>query len=260
VSDQEKSFTDWGKQALSKSENGKRIIISEQVDTLRSRGFTAEETLDILVSKDFDNMSLIEEVVDKKFGKTSSTNKKSIKKAFVCPTSYSEIKNNIAEQLNKLGPVNFVNKLARSENPIMPVNDKAYNSYLRLASDAFKNNDSSDRLNNELKKWFEEAIYVSICAAKSNKNEIRIASKNNNYVASNGKHDYEVNLKNGTCTCPKFTKSHYGDFGLACEHIVAASEKASPHQWLLKAVKASDSSAEISEQLFMFDSRVVMRS
>jgi len=51
VSDQEKSFTDLGRNVLSKSESGKRIIISEQVDKLQSRGFTAEEAFDILCIK-----------------------------------------------------------------------------------------------------------------------------------------------------------------------------------------------------------------
>ena len=260
MSEQEKSFTDLGKQVLSKSENGKRIIISEQVDKLQSRGFTAEESFDILASKDFENLSLIENVINDKFGKTASKKDRLTKEAYVCPSSYNEIKNNVKDQLVKLGPINFVNKLARSENPIMPVNDKSYNSYLRLATSAIKDTESMNQLHSELKKWFEEAIYVSVCAAKT-KNEIRVASVDGNYVATNGRYNYDVNLENGTCNCNKFTKSHYGDFGLACEHIVAAASKVSPHQRLIKAMKESNEDSVLDDnQLFTFDLRTVMRS
>jgi hypothetical protein len=262
VSEQEKSFTDLGKKALSRSENGKRIIISEQVDKLQGRGFTAEEAFDILASNDFDNLFLIESVIDEKFNRTSSTSFKNVKEAFVCPSSYNEIKSNVEDQLKKLGPNNFINKLSRSESPIMPINDKAYNSYLRIASAAYKNESLMPALHTELKKWFEEAMYVSVCAAKSSKNEIRVASVNNNFIASSGSKEFDVNLENGSCTCVKFAKSHYGDFGLACEHIVAASNKVSPHQRLLKAVKEASNNEQFEDenQLFTFDLRTVMRS
>lgn len=255
---EQKTFTDLGKQVLSKSENGKRIIISEQVDKLQKKGFAAEEVLDILASNDVNNLNLIESVVNEKFGKFSSNKAQSVRESYVCPTSFSEVKNTLEDKLFELGPLNFINKLARSESPIMPVNDKSYNSYLRLATAAVSDN-NTNLLFPELKKWFEEAMYLAVCAAKSNKNEIRVASNNSNYSATVNNRTYDVNLKQGTCNCPKFTKSNYGDFGLACEHIVAASEKASPHQRLLKAVKEA-SKNEIEEQFEVFDIRAIFRS
>ena len=262
VSEQEKSFTELGRNVLSKSENGKRIIISEQVDNLQSRGFTAEEAFDILASNDFANLSTIESIIGEKFGKIASNRTKNVKEAYICPTSYAEIKENVKDQLIKLGPINFINKLSRSEKPLMPVNDKSYNSYLRLASAAHKDPNTINQLHTELKKWFEEAMYVSVCAAKFNKNEIRVASVNGNFVATSGAKSYDVNLESGSCNCSKFTSSHYGDFGLACEHIIAASNKVSPHQRLLKAVRESSDNEQLEEdnQLFNFDLRTVMRS
>jgi len=262
VTEQEKSFTDLGRNVLSKSENGKRIIISEQVDKLQSRGFTAEEAFDILASNDFANLSIIESVIDQKFGRVASNRTKNVKEAFICPTSYSEIKENVKDQLFKLGPVNFINKLSRSEKPLMPVNDKSYNSYLRLASAAHKDPNTINQLHSELKKWFEEAMYVSVCAAKFNKNEIRVASVNENFVATSGNKSYDVNLEIGTCNCQKFTSSHYGDFGLACEHVVAAADKVSPHQRLLKAVReAKVQDSNTTKNSFSFqDLRTVVRS
>ena len=262
MSEQEKSFTELGRNVLSKSENGKRIIISEQVDNLQSRGFTAEEAFDILASNDFANLSTIESVIGEKFGKIASNRTKNVKEAYICPTSYAEIKENVKDQLIKLGPINFINKLSRSEKPLMPVNDKSYNSYLRLASAAHKDPNTINQLHTELKKWFEEAMYMSVCAAKFNKNEIRVASVNGNFVATSGAKSYDVNLESGSCNCSKFTSSHYGDFGLACEHIIAASNKVSPHQRLLKAVRESSDNEQLEEdnQLFNFDLRTVMRS
>lgn len=262
MSEQEKSFTDLGRNVLSKSENGKRIIISEQVDKLQSRGFTAEEAFDILASNDFANLPIIESVIGEKFGKVASNRTKNVREAYVCPTSYAEIKENVKDQLLQLGPINFINKLSRSEKPLMPVNDKSYNSYLRLATAAHKDPNTINQLHTELKKWFEEAMYVSVCAAKFNKNEIRVASVNGNFVATSGTKSYDVNLESGSCNCPKFTSSHYGDFGLACEHIIAASNKVSPHQRLLKAVREASDNEQLEEdnQLFNFDLRTVMRS
>jgi hypothetical protein len=255
---EQKTFTDLGTQVLSKSENGKRIIISEQVDKLQKKGFAAEEVLDILASNDINNINLIETVVNEKFGKFSSSKTQNIRESYVCPTSFSEVKNIVEDKLFELGPVNFINRLARSESPIMPVNDKSYNSYLRLATAAVKDN-NVNLLFPELKKWFEEAMYLAVCAAKSNKNEIRVASNNSSYSATVNNRIYNVNLKEGICDCSKFTKSNYADFGLACEHIVAASEKASPHQRLLKAVKEA-SKIEDEEQFEVFDVRSVFRS
>jgi hypothetical protein len=262
VSDQSNSFTDLGRNILSKSESGKRIVISEQVENLKAKGFTADETFDILASKDYNSVNLIEEIVNNSFSRISSNRKKIVKEAFVVPTNYNELKDNINQKLNELGPLNFVNLLARSENPIMPVNDKAYNSYLRMAKAAYEDPNSLPNLHASLGKWFEEAMYVSVCAAKSNKNDIKVASVNNKFIATNSKNaSYEVSLENGTCTCSKFTKSHYGDFGLACEHIVSAAEKVSPHQRLLKAVReASELSENENKNLYCFDMRAIMRS
>lgn len=260
--EQTNTFTDLGKNILSKSESGKRIVISEQVENLKAKGFTADETFDILASKDYNSVNLIENIVNESYGKVSSNRKQTVKEAFVSPTNYNEIKDNVNDQLNKLGPLNFINKLARSNDPIMPVNDKSYSSYLRLAKAAYEDPNQLPILHNSLGKWFEEAMYVSVCAAKSNKNDIRVASVKDKFIATNSRNaSYEISLENGTCTCPKFTQSHYGDFGLACEHIVAASEKVSPHQRLLKAVKEASNSSENEEKnLYSFDMRAIMRS
>lgn len=263
MSEQEKSFTDWGKKALSQSENGKRIIISETVDSYKSKGFTADETLEILGANDVSNYNLIQSAVDAAYGKTASVETNQVRESYVIPAKYSEIKNLVEAQLNELGPKEFMNKLARSKNPIMPVNDKAFNSYLRLASNALSDKSSMSQLHDGLKKWFEEAIFVSHCAAKSTKNEIRVASVNGKYVATNERGaSCEVCLESGTCTCAKFANSHYADFGLACEHVVAAADKVSPHQRLLKAVReAKVQDSNTTKNSFSFqDLRTVVRS
>lgn len=258
MSDQDSFYTEFGNKILSKSDSGKRIILSEKVNNFKNSGFSAESVVEILTANDNNDLNLIESVVDSVYNRVSSAKIKGNRQAYVCPTSYSEIKFNIENDLMKSGPTDFINKLSRTKNPIMPVNDKAYNSYLRLASDAHKTK-KFDNLHNGLKKWFEEAIYVSVCAARSNKNDIRIASVNGKYVATNNRNaSCEVCLESGTCNCSKFIDGNYSDYGLACEHIVAAADVSSPHQRLLKAIKDVD--IESKEDNYIFDLRAVNRS
>lgn len=258
MSDQDSFYTDYGNKILSKSDSGKRIILSEKITSLKNKGFSADNVVEILTAQNNHDYNLIESVVNSVYDRTSANKPSSKRQAYICPSSYAEIKNNIENNLLELGPVKFVNNLSRTKNPIMPVNDKAYNSYLRLASDASKSKNFTE-LHNGLKKWFEEAIYVSVCAARSNKNDIRVASKNGKYVATNNKNaSCEVCLVSGTCNCSKFVDGNYADYGLACEHIVAAADLASPHQRLLKAIK--DVNIENKEEDYIFDLRAVSRS
>lgn len=99
----------------------------------------------------------------------ASVEEKKASESYVVSTSYKEVVASVENQLKQLGPKQFMNKLARSKSPIMPINEKSYNSYLRLASIAINDQNAMNQLHGDLKKWFEESMYVSVCAAKSSK-------------------------------------------------------------------------------------------
>jgi hypothetical protein len=71
-------------------------------------------------------------------------------------------------------------------------------------------------------------------------------------------------LESGTCSCSRFAQGHFGDFGLACEHIVAAADKVSPHQRLLKAItevnNTTASVKEVEDKIELLNSKTIMRS
>jgi hypothetical protein len=148
----------------------------------------------------------------------------------------------------------------------MPINEKSYNSYLRLASIAINDQNAMNQLHGDLKKWFEESMYVSVCAAKSSKNQIRVASTaDGKFVATNERGaSCDVCLESGTCSCSRFAQGHFGDFGLACEHIVAAADKVSPHQRLLKAItevnNITASVEKVEDKIELLNSKTIMRS
>ena len=266
---QEEFLTNWGNQALSQSENGLRLAYVNSAQNLKDKGFSELEALDILGANDTLNFKIIQSAVKSTYGKEVVASAPSVKinEAFVVPTSYKEIAPIIESKLKQLGPRQFMNKLARSKSPIMPLNEKSFNSYTRLASLAIKDDSAMNQLHNDLKKWFEESMYISVCAAKSTKNEIRVASTNDGkFVATNMRGaSCNVCVESGTCSCSKFTQSNFGDFGLACEHIVAAADKVSPHQRLLKAINELDNTAVAMENVMqdlpnLMNSKTIIRS
>lgn len=267
---QEEFLTNWGNQALSQSENGLRLSYAQTAIDLKGKGFSESEALDILGANDTSNFRLIQSAVESAYGKkvVASPVEKKKSEAYLVPTSYKEISDIVEAKLKEIGPKQFMNKLARSKSPIMPLNEKSFNSYLRLASLALNNESSMNQLHNEMKKWFEESMYISVCAAKSTKNEIRVASSNDGkFVATNYRGaSCDVCLESGTCTCSKFTEGNFREFGLACEHIVAAADKVSPHQRLLKAITEAEHTSVANvddaddEKLNLINSKVIVRS
>lgn len=265
---QEEFLTNWGNQALSQSETGIRLAFVQSASNLKEKGYSESEALDILGANDTINFKLIQSAVESAYGKevVASVEEKKVNESYVVPTSYKEVVATVENQLKQLGPKQFMNKLARSKSPIMPINEKSYNSYLRLASLAVNDHKAMNQLHGDLKKWFEESMYVSVCAAKSSKNQIRVASTTEGkFVATNERGaSCDVCLESGTCSCSRFAQGHFGDFGLACEHLVAAADKVSPHQRLLKAItevnNTTASVEEVEDKIELLNSKTIMRS
>lgn len=268
VPTQEEFLTNWVNTALSSSDKGLKLMIKQSAVDLMERGYNEAEALDVLAAKNLADLNLVQAAVHSAFAKEVVASAPEVKaqESFVVPTSYKDIVPYVELQLKTAGAKQFMNKLARSKNPIMPVNDKSFNSYVRLASLAMNDESSMNTLHNDLKKWFEESMYISVCAAKSSKNGIRVASSTNGkYVATNERGaSCEVCLESGTCSCSKFQNGNFGEFGLACEHIIAAADMVSPHQRLIKAMaevtSTSTKSNEDKPEFTFFDAKMVLRS
>lgn len=268
VPTQEEFLTNWVNTALSSSDKGLNLMIKQSALDLMDRGYSESEALDVLAAKNLADIKLVQAAVQSAFSKevVASTPEVKAQESYVVPTSYKDIVPYVEMQLKTSGSKNFMNKLARSKNPIMPINDKSFNSYVRLASLAINDESSMNLLHNDLKKWFEESMYISVCAAKSSKNQIRVASTTDGkFVATNERGaSCDVCLESGTCSCSRFAQGHFGDFGLACEHIVAAADKVSPHQRLLKAItevnNTTASVKEVEDKIELLNSKTIMRS
>ena len=268
VPTQEEFLTNWVNTALSSSDKGLNLMIKQSALDLMDRGYSESEALDVLAAKNLADIKLVQAAVQSAFSKevVASTPEVKAQESYVVPTSYKDIVPYVEMQLKTSGSKNFMNKLARSKNPIMPINDKSFNSYVRLASLAINDESSMNILHNDLKKWFEESMYISVCAAKSSKNGIRVASSTNGkYIATNERGaSCEVCIESGSCSCGKFQNGNFGAFGLACEHIIAAADMVSPHQRLIKAMAEVSSTSDMPKnekpEFNFFDAKMVLRS
>lgn len=238
---QEEFLTNWGNHALTQSQNGQNILAAQVASDLQSRGYSASETADVMAADNFDIKTVeaaIKSVYNPKTATAATVSTPDVNQIQVVPTSYRDVSSIVESQLKALGSREFINRLARSKTPLMPVNDRTLQSYQRLAAQALNDRHAMACLHNDLKDWFEEAMYVSVCAAKSPKNDLKIAAnKSGRYTVSNVRGaSCEVCLHSGTCTCKRFQEGHFAEFGLACEHMVATADTISPHERLLHAL------------------------
>ena len=227
---------------LRQNHDGAKLVAAQRAAELKHRGFSESEALDVMVADNLDIRiaeAMVSAVYNPETFQAKAVEVKPVREAKVVPTSYRDVMDFVEDQLLSLTPREFVNRLARTKNPIMPVNEKAYASYVRLAERALEDEHARNLLHSDLQKYFEEAMYVSVCAARSPKNRLAVASANGSRItlASDGGACAEVCLDTATCTCKRFTEGKFAEFGLACEHIVQAADAVSPHERLMRAIR-----------------------
>lgn len=220
---------------LRKTEDGAVLTATRTAQTLKDKGYSQRDISDILVADDYD-IPLVDNVVKQIF---ASEIKKEIPElhhtnTYVVPTTYDDVKPFIESTLDSCSAREFVDKLAKSEYPIMKISGNHYESFVRLASQAKENKYMLSSLHKELLPFIETSMYDAVCIAEDNKQKTVIASVDNDkytvrYSATDIK---DVFVKSAQCSCDKYIKGNYVDFGLACEHIVSAVNEISPNHKL----------------------------
>ena len=225
--------------SLRQTRSGERMIVAQVAEGYKSRGFNSTEATQMLDAQRFDT-SLVDDVVAETYGLSREADSTPVRtrEAMLCPNSYREVIAFIDESLENLSPKQFVNKLALSDDPILKISEKSLASWYRLAEAAKSDQHARGMLHKDLKPWVEEAIYLCVLAARKMDGKFKGASANSTRMSYATKKfvEAEVDLNAGTCTCDKFNKGNFKDFGLACEHLIKAADTVSPLQRLKRAI------------------------
>jgi hypothetical protein len=229
--------------SLRQTADGATFVATRLASDLKDKGYNASEASDMLLGQEY-NLSLVDKVVNTVFAeKTAQLEEKPIV-AYVVPTAYEDIKPFVEKTLKCCSGREFMEKLAKTQYPIMTgLNTHSYESFVRLASEAKKSEYALQKLHQELLPFLETAMFSCVSSAETNrprtvvsenkdgthrvlfagKIESEIMSKTMDVDANN------VTLKTSYCNCDKFERGNYADFGLACEHIIAAADEVSPN-------------------------------
>jgi len=270
-------------QNMRPSNSGVRLSATREAHMLLSQGYTQSEALDVLLAKDY-TIDLAESAV-RQAQNAITQNDDSIMEfdpktasaadiiriaqattiaapksstpttitAKVVPTSYEECVPVIEYSLRRLSAKEFIDRLVRSNNPIVPISERNAASWERMAEQAkqeidnphlFPTMEALSNLHSELQPFVADTLYNSVLAArnassrtvvsalrqKGTASSFRVASQGN----TNG--PVHVNLADGSCTCPRYVESNFAEFGIACEHLVHVADQESPHERLARAI------------------------
>ena len=231
---QEDIIQNWGN-ALRQTSQGLKVIVAQRAEEYKDRGFSVAEARDMLDAQQFE-ANVVDDVLASVY-ETRQVQAQSVREAMVCPNSYNEVREFINNALDNMKPKEFVNKLARCADPILRLNDKNLASWYRLAEQAQNDNYARTMLHQDLKPWIEEAIYSSVLASRADTaSRVKDCGNDRFVVAAKKFEGANVNITAGTCDCSKFTHSNFGEFGLACEHLIKVAETVSPLQRLKRAI------------------------
>lgn len=213
--------------------SGMKVVASANALKLKNQGFSKDEVVELLAADNFD-LDLAKRVASNVFNEEASV--KTAMEVAVVPTKYADCAPIIEKTLEKLSAKEFVTRLTSGEHAIIRADDKAFDSWKRLAELAKKNYNARLSLHNELKPWIEETLLNNVLIAETSDVNMKKASKGK-YVVSMRHGSAEVDLSNGTSSSEKFSKGNYADFGLADEYMVKAAETISPYERLKRALQ-----------------------
>lgn len=211
--------------SLRQNDDGARFIAAQTAASLRERGFSAPEALDVMVADEF-NQDIAKSAVAATYFEPAAEVPAAKRTAKVVPTSYGDILPFVENALKLMPTREFVDKLSAGSAPILRVSQRSLQSWNRLAGLAKDNDSALSQLHRDLRPWMEEAMLNSVLIAESD--STRTASKKS-----------VTDLGKGTCDCARFIGGNFATFGLACEHIVVAADHASPHQRLIRALEVN---------------------
>ena len=222
---------------LRQNTQGERTVAAQSAIDFQKRGFSAQEALEMLAASNFD-LRIAEQAVYTVYGKTASEeSSQPVRTAMVVPTSYADVKPIIENTLRHLSAKDFVDRLTKSEAPIVRVASKNLESWYRLAASAKQDAYALDVLHNELKPWVEETMLKSVLIAEREEARIQKLAKNEHrYKVAMRKESAEVDLDQGISTGARFQKGNFAEFGLADEFMIQAADHSSPYERLKRAL------------------------
>jgi hypothetical protein len=202
----------------------------------RASGFSADETIDLMIGEDFD-VDLTKEIVAQVYGesKTNVSQNTAPRIAMVAPTSYNDVVPFIEGALTKLSPTQFAEVIL---NDLLVASDRDKDGWRRLAQQAVHDPIAKNILHEDLRPWVEEAMLNAVLLAeKQQARVVEADAASRKYIVATNQSTHEVNLTEGTCTCDTFNQGNFSLLGLACEHIIRAADTVSPFQRLTRALR-----------------------
>lgn len=224
--------------ALSKTNSGEKLVTTRLAQNYREKGLSPVQIEDILLSDGYTSSSVTSAIGEVFADRIATEAPRSQRFAMVAPAQYDEVVPQINDALDRLGPIEFVNRLASAEDPILFVDNKKLPAWYRLAESAIEDPYARIVLHRELKPFVEEAMYTSVILAENNALPVREAGEPDEYLVGSSEKSVRVNLAEGTSTGQRFAQGNFGDFGLACEHIIRAADYASPEGRLKRAIRS----------------------
>ena len=223
---------------LRQNTQGERMVAAQSAADYQKKGYNAQEALELLAANSFD-LRIAEQAVYTVYGKEAqaANAKANIRTAMVIPTSYADVKPIVEDTLKRLSAKEFIDRLTKSEAPIVRVSQKGLESWYRLASNAKQDAHALNTLHSELKPWVEETMLKSVLLAEREEARVqRLAKEEKRFKVAMRKEAAEVDLDAGVSTGSRFQKGNFGDFGLADEFMVQAADHVSPFERLRRAL------------------------
>lgn len=219
---------------LKKTDDGAVMIATRTAEKLKEDGYAPSEISDVMVADNYD-INLVDQVINNIFASDTQEEIVTAEEkvtTYVVPTSYEDVRSFVESTLRECSAKEFMERLARAEYPIIKdMNDHKFESFVRLAERAKNDKYAREVLHSDLLPFVETAMYEAVKLSEDNKPKTIVASVDDDkYTVSYSLKDInDVFVKSAKCSCEKYTKGNYSDFGLACEHIVSAVDKISPN-------------------------------
>ena len=222
---------------LKQSQDGALLVASRMASRLKESGFGKNDVIELLAVENFD-VELCNRVASKLFDTVEAPVAKKVEVAVV-PTKYADCAPTIERSLERLSAREFTKRLCSGPYAVVKIDNKQFDSWVRLAELAKTSSNARTALHTELKPWVEEALLNSVLVAQKEKSNIVTADKNKQvYKVAMRRGEATVDLDSGTSTSDKFTQGNYATFGLADEYMVSAADSISPYERLKRALNS----------------------
>jgi hypothetical protein len=224
--------------ALRKTSDGVLLVAIKTAEKLKEENYSVGDASDILVAADYD-LKIVDAAIKNVYSEEEEDEEeqKGVA-AFVVPTSYEDVKPLVEKSLVESSARDFMEKLARSAYPIIPnLPDNKFESFIRVAARAKEDENALVILHKDLLPFIESAMYESVKIAEKKQSKANVSSTGDEsrYVVAYSIGEVnDISVESGECNCDKYIKGNYHDFGLACEHLVSATNIISPGYKLVR--------------------------